>query len=50
MLNISFYRDLFRDAYERAYGVRPVFSLDYLTAAELQWRTAQIKKFSGVYS
>ena len=39
----------FRDAYERAYGVRPQFSVDYLTDVELAGRTALIKRFSGVY-
>ncbi len=32
----------YRDAYEVAFGVRPVFSLDYLTTGELQNRTAQL--------
>ena len=33
----------FRDAYEAALGVRPVFNLDYLSVVELQARTEQIQ-------
>ena len=39
----------FHNAYEIAYGVRPVFSVAHLTDGELAARTALIKKFSGVY-
>ena len=39
----------FRDAYEIAYGVRPQFTVDYLTDFELAARTCQIQKFSGRY-
>ena len=39
----------YRDAYEAAFGVRPVFSLDYLTAAELQNRTAQLGAAAKTY-
>jgi hypothetical protein len=39
----------FRDAYEVAFGVRPVFSVDHLTSAELHYRTALIKAAFGEY-
>lgn len=41
-MQIRFYEVLFRDAYEAVFGVRPVFSLGYLTNDELQIRTKQI--------
>ncbi len=44
------YEIQFRNAYEVAFGVRPVFSVDHLTAAELHFRTALIKAANGVYS
>ena len=41
--------DRYRDAYEVAFGVRPVFSLAYLTAAELQTRTTQLNAAANTY-
>jgi hypothetical protein len=38
------YEILFRDAYEKAFGVRPVFSVDHLSNAELQARIELIEK------
>ena len=34
----------FRDVYESALGVRPVFSLDHLTVLELQARTFNLRR------
>ncbi len=36
--------DDFRDAFEEALGVRPVFSVDYLTVSELQARTENLRE------
>lgn len=41
-MEVNIYEVNFRDAYERAFGVRPVFNLDHLTDAELLERTKQI--------
>lgn len=35
---------LFRDAYEIAFGVRPVFNVDHLSDSELETRTDLIEK------
>ncbi len=35
---------LFRDAYEIAFGVRPVFNLDHLSNSELEARTELIER------
>ena len=39
----------FAEAYEIAYGVRPYFTVGYMTNAELHDRTALIKATAGVY-
>ena len=38
------FKNEFRDAYESALGVRPVFSLDHLTVLELQARTLNLRR------
>lgn len=42
-LNEASAEDDFRDAYEAAHGVRPVFSVDYLSVDELQDRTENLQ-------
>lgn len=41
---LSNVKNEFRDAYESALGVRPVFSLDHLTVLELQARTFNLRR------
>ncbi len=41
---VNIYEVSFRDAYEEAFGVRPVFNVDHLTDAELLARTYNIRR------
>ncbi len=48
-MTINLYEVWYRDAYEVAFGVRPVFSLAYLTDAELAARTANLRAAANTY-